>query len=93
MKTMINQDCLFLISLAFYNLQDYLKAETAIHNLLTFDPENEQGKRLQELIKRKKKGMEKDGILGLAVAGGLSLAVGGLLGLGVLALGLVKSRR
>ncbi|KAG2377467.1 hypothetical protein C9374_009378 [Naegleria lovaniensis] len=87
------RDCLYLIALAFYFLKDYVKAEAAVQTLLEFDRENEQGKRLYQLIERKKKSLQHDGIIGLALAGVTTLAVGGLIGLGALAVGLMKSRR
>ncbi|EFC43557.1 predicted protein [Naegleria gruberi] len=87
------RDCLYLISLGFFFLRDYAKAESAVAKLLDFDYQNEQGLRLKSLIKRKKKKVERDGMIGLALAGGASLAIGGVLGLGVLALGLLKAKR
>lgn len=87
------RDCLYLIALAFYFLKDYVKAEAAVQTLLEFDSENEQGKRLYQLIERKKKSLQQEGIIGLTLAGVTTLAVGGIIGLGALAIGLMKSRK
>jgi len=44
------------------------------------EPGNRQAQELEALVSKK---LEKDGMVGMAVAGGAALAVGGLVGLGL----------
>ena len=51
------------------------------------EPGNRQAQDLENIIKSK---MEKEGLIGMAVVGGATLALGGLVGLGI---ALAKSAR
>ncbi|KAL9645576.1 hypothetical protein ABK040_000639 [Willaertia magna] len=92
-STHYKRDCLYLIALAYYHLQDYKKAELWVDRLLEFDQQNEQGIKFKHLIQKKVREVKEEGILGLAMAGGGAMLLGGVLGLGaLLAFGLAKSR-
>ncbi|GFG34754.1 hypothetical protein Cfor_04633 [Coptotermes formosanus] len=60
-----------------------LEYSTALHYVRTFlqiEPGNQQVQKLETLIRKK---MEKEGLIGMAMAGGVVLAIGGLVGLGL----------
>uniref|UniRef100_A0A674BKD1 Mitochondrial fission 1 protein n=1 Tax=Salmo trutta TaxID=8032 RepID=A0A674BKD1_SALTR len=77
------RDFLFYLAVANYRLKDYEKALKYIRTLLKNEPGNKQALELEKLIdKTLKKGVSnKDGLVGMAIVGGIGLGVAGLAGL------------
>ncbi|XP_075884472.1 mitochondrial fission 1 protein [Nelusetta ayraudi] len=78
-----SRDFLFYLAVANYRLKDYERALKYIRTLLKNEPGNKQALELEQLID---KALKKDGLVGMAIVGGLSLsvaAVAGLIGLAV----------
>lgn len=51
-----------------------------VRGLLQVEPGNRQAQELEKIIRKK---MEREGLIGMAVVGGATLALGGLVGLGI----------
>jgi len=77
------RDYLFFLAIGNTKLKEYSIALKYVRALLQVEPGNLQAQELEKMISKK---LEKDGMVGMAVAGGTALAFGGLVGLG-LALG------
>lgn len=78
-----SRDFLFYLAVANYRLKDYERALKYIRTLLKNEPGNKQALELEQLID---KALKKDGLVGMAIVGGLGLsmaAVAGLIGLAV----------
>lgn len=60
--------------------QEYAKALHFVRAFLTLEPANQQVQTLEHVIKKR---MEKEGMVGMALAGGVVLAIGGLVTLGL----------
>ncbi|KAG5852057.1 mitochondrial fission 1 protein [Anguilla rostrata] len=82
------RDFLFYLSVANYRLKDYEKALKYIRTLLRNEPGNTQALELEKLID---KALKKDGLVGMAIVGGIGLGVAGLAGLIGLAVAKTKS--
>ncbi|KAF7230237.1 mitochondrial fission 1 protein [Nothobranchius furzeri] len=80
-----SRDFLFYLAVANYRLKEYEKALKYIRTLLKNEPGNKQALELEKLID---KAMKKDGLVGMAIVGGIGLGVVGLAGL----IGLAVSR-
>ena len=74
------RDYLYYIAIGHTKLKSYDLALDCVEQFLQFEPENRQAKQLRSYIKEK---LTKDGLVGMAIAGGTILAVGGLIGLGM----------
>lgn len=74
------RDYLYYIAIGHTRLKQYDLALDCVEQFLQFEPENRQAKQLRAFIKEK---LTKDGLVGMAIAGGVVLAVGGLIGLGL----------
>ncbi|KAI1285645.1 Mitochondrial fission 1 protein [Halotydeus destructor] len=74
------RDYLFYLAVANTKLGDYQRAQECCTKFLAVEPQNRQAQELLQLVKQR---MTKEGLKGLAVAGGAALVVGGLLGLGM----------
>lgn len=74
------RDYLYYIAVGHTRLKQYDLALDCVEQFLQFEPVNRQAKHLREYIKEK---MTKDGLVGMAIAGGAVLALGGLIGLGM----------
>ena len=61
-------------------IKEYQTALKFVRGLLQVEPGNRQAQELEAIIKKK---MEKEGLIGMAVVGGATLALGGLVGLGI----------
>ncbi|XP_053321064.1 mitochondrial fission 1 protein [Spea bombifrons] len=72
------RDYLFYLSVAHYRLKEYEKALRYIRTLLSAEPNNSQAKEVEKVIE---KTMQKDGLVGMAIVGGMALGVAGLAGL------------
>ncbi|KAK1153332.1 mitochondrial fission 1 protein [Acipenser oxyrinchus oxyrinchus] len=81
------RDYLFYLAVANYRLKEYEKGLKYVRVLLKNEPSNTQGLELEKLIK---KAMQKDGLVGMAIVGGIGLGVAGLAGL--IGLAVAKSK-
>jgi len=73
------RDYLYYLAVGNYKLKEHTMALKYIRALLQVEPGNRQAQELEVLATKK---LEKDGLVGLAVAGGATVAVGmGLVGL------------
>ncbi|XP_008433733.1 mitochondrial fission 1 protein [Poecilia reticulata] len=73
-----SRDFLFYLAVANYRLKEYEKALKYIRTLLRNEPGNKQALELEKLIE---KALKKDGLVGMAIVGGIGLGVAGLAGL------------
>ncbi|XP_040038245.1 mitochondrial fission 1 protein [Gasterosteus aculeatus] len=73
-----SRDFLFYLAVANYRLKEYEKALKYIRTLLKNEPGNKQAQELEKLIV---KALKKDGLVGMAIVGGIGLGVAGLAGL------------
>ncbi|XP_043932933.1 mitochondrial fission 1 protein [Protopterus annectens] len=72
------RDYVFYLAVANYRLKEYERALKYIRSLLKNEPDNKQALEMETLIK---KAMQKDGLVGMAIVGGVALGVAGLAGL------------
>ncbi|XP_028654167.1 mitochondrial fission 1 protein [Erpetoichthys calabaricus] len=82
------RDYLFYLAVANYRLKEYEKGLKYIRTLLKNEPNNNQALELEKLINN---AMKKDGLVGMAIVGGIGLGVAGLAGLIGLAVAKSKS--
>lgn len=73
-----SRDFLFYLAVANYRLKEYEKALKYIRTLLKNEPGNKQAMELEKLIVN---ALKKDGLVGMAIVGGIGLGVAGLAGL------------
>ncbi|XP_034532816.1 mitochondrial fission 1 protein [Notolabrus celidotus] len=73
-----SRDFLFYLAVAYYRLKEYEKALKYIRTLLKNEPGNKQALDLEKLID---KALKKDGLVGMAIVGGIGVGVMGLAGL------------
>uniref|UniRef100_A0AAX7V632 Mitochondrial fission 1 protein n=1 Tax=Astatotilapia calliptera TaxID=8154 RepID=A0AAX7V632_ASTCA len=73
-----SRDFLFYLAVANYRLKEYEKALKYIRILLKNEPGNKQALEMEKLID---KALKKDGLVGMAIVGGIGLGVAGLAGL------------
>ncbi|XP_018428021.1 PREDICTED: mitochondrial fission 1 protein [Nanorana parkeri] len=81
------RDYLFYLSVAHYRLKEYEKALKYVRTLLQKEPKNTQAQDLEKVIEKK---MQKDGLVGMAIVGGIAVGVAGLAGL--IGLAVAKSK-
>ncbi|XP_051958523.1 mitochondrial fission 1 protein-like [Xyrauchen texanus] len=72
------RDYLFYLAVANYKLKEYERGLKYIRTLLKNEPGNAQALDLEKLIH---KAMKKDGLVGMAIVGGIGLGLAGLAGL------------
>ncbi|XP_063786827.1 mitochondrial fission 1 protein [Pseudophryne corroboree] len=72
------RDYLFYLSVAHYRLKEYEKSLKYVRSLLHKEPKNTQALELEKVIEKK---MQKEGLVGMAIVGGMALGVAGLAGL------------
>ncbi|KAI7813012.1 mitochondrial fission 1 protein-like [Triplophysa rosa] len=72
------RDYLFYLAVGNYKLKEYERALKYIRTLLKNEPGNSQALELEKLID---KAMRKDGLVGMAIVGGIGLGLAGLAGL------------
>lgn len=82
------RDYVFYLAVGNYRLKEYDRALKYVRGLLHTEPQNSQAKELERLID---KAMKKDGLVGMAIVGGMALGVAGLAGLIGLAVSKSKS--
>lgn len=73
-----SRDFLFYLAVANYRLKEYERALKYVRTLLRNEPGNKQALDLEKLID---KALKKDGLVGMAIVGGIGLGVAGLAGL------------
>ncbi|KAM3842410.1 mitochondrial fission 1 protein [Diretmus argenteus] len=73
-----SRDFLFYLAVANYRLKSYERALKYIRTLLRNEPGNKQALELEKLID---KALKKDGLVGMAIVGGIGVGVAGLVGL------------
>jgi len=78
------RDHLYYLAVGNTKLKEYSTALKYIRALLQVEPGNRQAQELEVIASKR---LEKDGMVGMAVAGGAAVAFGGLVGLGMLAAG------
>jgi len=78
------RDYLYYLTIANIKLQNYERARDCINKFLSVEPDNRQAKDLKEYIDSK---LFKEGMKGLAIVGGVAVAVGAAV---ALALGSAK---
>eukprot|EP01122_Echinamoeba_exundans_P015250 TRINITY_DN7155_c0_g1_i1.p1 TRINITY_DN7155_c0_g1~~TRINITY_DN7155_c0_g1_i1.p1 ORF type:complete len:181 (-),score=35.37 TRINITY_DN7155_c0_g1_i1:107-619(-) len=69
----IQRDCLYYIAYAYFRLEDYQEARKYITLAIRVEPNNHQALALESLIKDR---ITKEGLLGVAIVGGVVAAVG-----------------
>lgn len=69
------RDCLYYLAIGHYRLGNYKYAAECADDLLSIEPKNLQALSLKKLIESK---LQRDGILGLAVLGGIVAAAAGV---------------
>ncbi|KAK4879044.1 hypothetical protein RN001_007190 [Aquatica leii] len=74
------RDYLYYLAIGNARIKEYSKALSYVRSFLNIEPGNSQVIALESTIKKK---MEKEGLVGMAVAGGFVLALGALVGLGM----------
>ena len=74
------RDYLYYLAIGNARIKEYQLALKFVRGLLQVEPGNRQAQDLENIIKTK---MEKEGLIGMAVVGGATLALGGLVGLGI----------
>ena len=74
------RDYLYYLAIGNTKLKEYATALKYIRALLQVEPGNRQAQELEIIVTKK---LEKDGMIGMAVAGGTAVALGGLVGLGI----------
>ena len=70
-----SRDILFYLSVANFRLKEYEKALKFIRALLGNEPTNLQALEMEKLIEE---ALKKDGLVGMAIVGGIGLGVAGL---------------
>ncbi|KAF2900429.1 hypothetical protein ILUMI_05759 [Ignelater luminosus] len=74
------RDYLYYLAIGNARIKEYSKALSYVRAFLSIEPGNQQVISLESTIKKK---MDKEGLVGMAMAGGVVLAVGALVGLGM----------
>lgn len=74
------RDYLFYLAIANTKINDYQRAQELTKKFLSVEPNNRQAQELDKLIRER---MTREGLKGLAIAGGAALVVGGLVGIGM----------
>ena len=74
------RDYLYYLAIGNTKLKEYATALKYIRALLQVEPGNRQAQELEVIVTKR---LEKDGMIGMAVAGGTAVALGGLVGLGI----------
>ncbi|KAK0174379.1 hypothetical protein PV327_010156 [Microctonus hyperodae] len=74
------RDCLYYLAIGNARIKEYTKALRYVRAFLQIEPGNKQVQDLETCIKKK---MEKEGLVGIAVAGGVIVGLASILGLGI----------
>ncbi|XP_008548730.1 mitochondrial fission 1 protein [Microplitis demolitor] len=74
------RDCLYYLAIGNARIKEYTKALHYVRAFLQVEPGNKQVQDLETCIRKK---MEKEGLVGMAVAGGVIVGLASILGLGI----------
>ncbi|OXU27464.1 mitochondrial fission 1 protein isoform X2 [Nasonia vitripennis] len=74
------RDCLYYLAIGNARIKEYSKALHYVRAFLQIEPGNTQVQRLEVLIKKK---MDREGLKGMAIAGGVIVGIASVLGLGI----------
>ncbi|XP_058799423.1 mitochondrial fission 1 protein [Phymastichus coffea] len=74
------RDCLYYLAIGNARIKEYSKALQYVRSFLLIEPGNIQVQRLEVLIKKK---MDREGLKGMAIAGGIIVGMAGILGFGI----------
>ncbi|KAG9508691.1 Mitochondrial fission 1 protein [Fragariocoptes setiger] len=74
------RDYLYYIAVGQTRLKEYSLALDCVDKFLAVEPNNHQAQQLKAFINER---LKKEGLLGMAIASGAVLAIGGLIGLGM----------
>ncbi|KAK0072427.1 hypothetical protein PV325_011378 [Microctonus aethiopoides] len=74
------RDCLYYLAIGNARIKEYTKALQYVRAFLQVEPGNKQVQDLETCIKKK---MEKEGLVGIAVAGGVIVGLASILSLGI----------
>lgn len=74
------RDFLYYLAIGNARIKEYQTSLKYIRALLQVEPGNRQAQDLELIVKKK---MEKEGMIGMAIAGGAVLGFGALVGLGI----------
>jgi len=84
------RDHLYYLAVGNTKLKEYSTALKYIRALLQVEPGNRQAQELEVIASTR---LKKDGMVGMAAAGGAAVALGGLVGLGMLAAGRNRGKK
>ncbi|XP_015512560.1 mitochondrial fission 1 protein [Neodiprion pinetum] len=76
----LKRDCIYYLAIGNARIKEYTKALSYVRAFLQIEPGNQQVQHLETTIKKK---MEKEGLVGMAVAGGVIIGLASILGLGI----------
>ncbi|XP_024947434.1 mitochondrial fission 1 protein [Cephus cinctus] len=74
------RDCLYYLAIGNARLKEFSKALSYVRSFLQIEPGNQQVLHLETLITKK---MEKDSLVGIAMASGVIIGIASILGLGI----------
>lgn len=74
------RDYLYYLAIGNARMKEYSKALKYVRSFLTIEPGNQQVLQLETLIKKR---MDKEGLIGMAVAGGICVAMGAIVAVGM----------
>ncbi|XP_034941587.1 mitochondrial fission 1 protein [Chelonus insularis] len=74
------RDCLYYLAIGNARIREYTKALHYVRAFLQIEPGNTQVQDLEKCIRKK---MEKEGFVGMAVAGGVIIGIASIIGLGI----------
>ncbi|KAJ8682999.1 hypothetical protein QAD02_018791 [Eretmocerus hayati] len=74
------RDCLYYLAIGNARLKEYSKALHFVRAFLSIEPGNTQVQQLEALIKKK---VDREGLKGMAIAGGVIVGIASVLGLGI----------
>lgn len=74
------RDYLYYLAVGNARIKEYSKALKYVKSFLSIEPGNQQVAHLEKLIKKR---MDKEGAIGMAIAGGLVLTIGAVAALGM----------
>ena len=69
------RECLYYLALGHYKLKNYTESKKFTSKLLSKEPNNMQAKSLNAMID---KDVQKEGLIGMALAGGAVAIIGGI---------------
>lgn len=74
------RDYLYYMAIGNARIKEYSKALKYVRSFLSIEPGNQQVVHLERLIKKR---MDKEGLIGMAMAGGVVVAMGAIIAVGM----------